>query len=212
MIMKTIYLQRKGSGNNYNTNNAINSQLGLYIEVRKWLNNMYHIILLGKEEKVKDQTFCKRIESDKEFKSLSDAFRYIEKLVRKEYSEHITISDTIEKYCHNNITPQNVEDKYLAVCFYEKSTETIRLYPENYCLVSFKNKGTKDYLQMDKATARYLPILKKQAAEYEKEKNWSCHIDKSEDFLRERFAWLIGEDIKKNDNNVRFYLADSLIK
>ncbi|MCD7941616.1 MAG: hypothetical protein LUH50_17055, partial [Bacteroides intestinalis] len=61
-------------------------------------------------------------------------------------------------------------DKYLAVCFYEKSTETIRLYPENYCLVSFKNKGTKDYLQMDAATAQYLPILEKQAKEYEKEK------------------------------------------
>lgn len=212
MKTKTIYLRRQGSSNSYNTNNAINSQLGLYIEVNTWPNNMYHIILSSKQEKAIHEIINKRIEINKEFDSLSDVFRYLEKSVRKEYSMNIAISDTIERYCHGNLTPKEIGDKYLAVCFYEKSTETIRLYPANYCLVSFKNKRTKDYLQMDKATARYLPILKKQAAEYEKEKKWSCHICKSEDFLRERFAWLIGEDIKRNDNNVKFYLTDSLIK
>lgn len=212
MKTKTIYLQRQGSSNSYNTNNKINSQLGLYIEVNTWPNNMYHIILSAKQEKAKHEIISKRIEIDKEFNSLSDVFRYLEKSVRKEYSMNIAISDTIERCCHGDIAPKEIGDKYLAVCFYEKSTETIRLYPENYCLVSFKNKGTKEYLQMDKATARYLPMLKKLTANYEKDRKWFCHKYRSEEFLRERLTWLIGEHIKKNDNNVKFYLADSLIK
>ena len=139
-----------------------------------------------------------------------DLSRFSDKCFVK--SGDIIIADTIEMYCYNNFCYEPVEDKYLAVCFYEKSTETIRLYPENYCLVSFNHKGTKDYLQMDSATAGYLPILEEQAAEYEKEKNWTCHQDKSEDFLRERFTWLIGEEIKKKNNNVKFCIVDSLIR
>lgn len=65
---------------------------------------------------------------------------------------------------------------------------------------------------MDASTAPYLPILERQAEEFEKEKDWECHKNKSIEFLRERFAWLVGEEIKKENNNVKFYIADSLIK
>lgn len=210
--MKTIYLQRQGSSGTYNTNNSINNDLGYYIEVGTWKNSQYHIIIASTRKKADDDTKSKRIEIHAVYPSLSNAFRRIEKELREELSENVTLSDTIERYCHNNFTYGEVEDKYLAVCFYEKATETIRLYPENYCLVSFNHKGTKDYLQMDSATAEYLPILKEQAKEYEKEKDWSCHIGKSEDFRRERFAWLIGEALKKMDCLRKFYLTDTLIK
>ena len=211
-IMKTIYLQRQGSTENYNTNNSINSQLGIYINIETWKDNQYQIAISSKQNKTVNETRNKRINISASFLSLADVFRRIEKEVQEELSENITISDTIEMYCHNNFTYREIEDKYLAVCFYEKSTETIRLYPENYCLVAFNHKDTKDYLQMDAATAEYLPILQKQAVEYEIEKHWDCHKNKSEDFLRERFAWLIGEDIKKTNNDVKFYVTDSLIK
>lgn len=208
--MKTIYLQRQGSSDTYNTNNAINSQLGFFINIVTCSNNHCRISITAKRDASTNEATRKSIEINHQFTSLPNAFKRIEKEIQKEFGEEITISGTIEMCCHayNNYGG----DKYLAVCFYEKSTETIRMYPENYCLVSFKNKGTKDYLQMDAATAQYLPILEKQAKEYENEKNWHCHKNKSKEFLRERFAWLIGEDIKKSNNEVRFYIADSLIK
>ncbi|WP_281671357.1 hypothetical protein [Rikenella microfusus] len=209
--MKTIYLQRQGTTDTFNTHNAINTDLGYYIEVKAWSDNRYNIIIVS-TRKQDDDTKNKRIEITAVYSSLSDAFRRVEKELREELSEDVTISDTIEKYCHNNFTYTEVVDKYLAVCFYEKSTETIRLYPENYCLVSFRHKGTKDYLRMDSATAEYLHILEEQAREYEIEKDWTCHRDKSEDFRRERFAWLIGEALKRKNCHRRFYLTDTLIK
>lgn len=209
--MKTIYLQRQGSTDTFNTHNAINTDLGYYIEVKTWSDNQYKIVVAS-TRKQDDDTKNKRIEITAVYPSLSDAFRRVEKELREEFSEDATISDTIEKYCHNNFTYTEVADKYLAVCFYEKSTETIRLYPENYCLVSFRHKGTKDYLQMDGATAEYLSILEDQAREYEIEKDWTCHRNKSEDFRRERFAWLIGEALKEKDCHRKFYVTDTLIK
>ena len=176
--MKTIYLQRQGSTDTFNTLNAINTDLGYYIEVKAWSDNRYNIIIVS-TRKQDDDTKNKRIEITAVYLSLSDAFRRVEKELREELSEDATISDTIEKYCHNSPSYKGLADKYLAVCFYEKATETIRLYPENYCLVSFRHKGTKDYLRMDGATAEYLPILKEQAKQYEKEQSWTCHKDKS---------------------------------
>lgn len=210
--MKTIYLQRQGSSENFNTNNSINSQLKYYIGVQTWAGNYYRITIILKSINTKNKSKNQSIQIDATFPSLSDAFRRVEKELLEQFSENFIISDTIEMYCHNNYTYGKTNDKYLAVCFYEKSTETIRLYPQNYCLVSFQHEGTKDYLQMDRATAQFLPILQKQADEYEKEKHWTCHIGKSDDFLRERFAWLIGEDMKKKNNNIKFRIVNSLIK
>ena len=210
--MKTIYLQRQGSTDTFNTLNAINTDLGYYIEVKAWSDNRYNIIIASTRKQTEDETKNKRIEITAVYPSLSDAFRRVEKELREELSEDATISDTIEKYCHNSPSYKGLADKYLAVCFYEKATETIRLYPENYCLVSFRHKGTKDYLRMDSATAEYLPILEEQAKQYEKEQSWTCHKDKSEEFRRERFAWLIGEALKKKDCHRKFYLTDTLIK
>ncbi len=208
--MKTIYLQRQGCTNNYNTNNAINSHWNYHIEVKTLPDNRYIIRIADKVRDADGKT--KIIDIDARFPSLSAAFRRIRQEFRTEYGEDIRISDTIEIYCHGSFTRREAGDRYLAACFYEKSTETIRLYPENYCLVSFRHKGTKDYLQMDGATARYLPILQEQAAQHEKERGWTCHAGKSEDFLRERFAWLIGEAIKRQDNNRPCGIAQTLIR
>lgn len=136
--MKTVYLQRHGSVNSYNTNNAINSQFEFFINVEQHFNNEYHISIAEKHNTSKNEVARKSIKIDSQFLSLPDAFRRIEREVQKEFGKDIAISDTIEMYCHNNYNCDG--DKYLVVCFYEKSTETIRLYPENYCLVSFKNK------------------------------------------------------------------------
>ncbi len=208
--MKTIYLQRQGCTNNYNTNNAINSHWNYHIEVKSLPDNRYIIRIAHKVRDADGKT--KAINIDARFPSLPDALRRIEQEFRTEYGEGIRISDTIEIYCHGSFTRRETGDRYLVACFYEKSTETIRLYPENYCLVSFRHKGTKDYLQMDGATARYLPILQEQAAQHEKERGWTCHAGKSEDFLRERFAWLIGEAIKRQDNNRPCGIAQTLIR
>lgn len=210
--MKTIYLQRQGSSDELNTNNSINSQLGFFIKISTLKDNMYIITIVEKSNHSIDGNIDKRVNIKAFFSSFADVCKRIEEEMLNEFSEEICISETIERYGHDSFFYRGMNDKYLAVCFYEKSTETIRLYPQNYCLVSFKNKGTKDYLQMDAATAQYLPILEKQSTEYEKEKKWTCHKGKSEDFLRERFAWLIGEDIKNMNNSVRFRITDSLIK
>lgn len=210
--MKTIYLQRQGSSSDYNTNNSINSNLPYYIEVKTLKDNRYIIQITYKMQATAEKSMTKTVTVDTTFPSLSGALRRIEREFREEFHVNIRLSDTIETYCHNNFTYRKTNDKFLAVCFYEKATETIRLYPENYCLVAFRHKGTKDYLQMDGATACYLPILQRQAKEYEKEKGWTSHAGKSEDFLRERLAWLIGEELKRLDNNRPFYLADTLIK
>lgn len=207
--MKTIYLQRQGCTNTYNTNNAINSHWDYHIEVKTLPDNKYNVRITDKAlEKFKTKT----VNIKGEFPSLSDVFRRIEREFREEYREDIRISGTIEMYCHNNFTFRDWGDQYLVACFYEKSTETIRLYPENYCLVSFRHKGTKDYLQMDGATAQYLPILHKQAKIHDAEWDHNCHVGKLGDTLRERFAWLIGEAIKEQDNDRPFYIADTLIK
>lgn len=208
--MKTIYLQRQGCTNNYNTDNAVNSHWNYHIEVKTLPDNRYIIRIADKLREADGKT--RAIDIDARFPSLSDALQRIGKEFRTEYGEDIRISDTIEIYRHGRFTRRETGDRYLTTCFYEKSTETIRLYPENYCLVSFRHKGTKDYLQMDGATARYLPILQEQAAQHEKERSWTCHADKSEDFLRERFAWLIGEAIKGQDNTRPCYIAQTLIR
>ena len=120
--MKTIYLQRQGTTDTFNTHNAINTDLGYYIEVREWRDNWYQIIIACTCKQADDDTKNKRIEITAVYPSLSDAFRRVEKELREELSEDATISDTIEKFCHNNFTYPKVSDKYLAVCFYEKST------------------------------------------------------------------------------------------
>ena len=45
--MRTIYLQRQGSTDTFNTHNAINTDLGYYIEVKTWSDNRYNIIIVS---------------------------------------------------------------------------------------------------------------------------------------------------------------------
>ena len=127
--MKTIYLQRQGSSYTFNTNNAINSHWGYYVEVETLPGNRYAIRISHTVQETDGKNKTKTINIDARFPSLSDAFRRIEQEFREEYGEDIRIADTIEMYCHNNFTYRKTDDRYLVSCFYEKSTETIRLYP-----------------------------------------------------------------------------------
>ena len=199
--MKKIHLQTQGSSNELNTNNSINSHLSFHIRIRQLRENRY-IIDIHKG--------VTSINIDRKYSSLQSAFRRIEKEVKTSFNEEIQISNTIERYGHNFYNV--LHKKYLACCFYDKKTQTIRLYPNDEILVSFRDKGTDRYLQTSPTTAKYLHILQQQAKQHEKEKSWTCHIGKSEDFLRERYAWLIGEAIKAEDNNVQFKITNSLIK
>ena len=108
--MRTIYLQRQGSTDTFNTHNAINTDLGYYIEVKTWSDNRYNIIIASTRKQTEDETKNKRIEITAVYPSLSDAFRRVEKELREELSEDAIISDTIEKYCHNNFTYKKVSD------------------------------------------------------------------------------------------------------
>ena len=114
--MKTIYLQRQGSTDTFNTLNAINTDLGYYIEVKAWSDNPYNIIIVS-TRKQDDDTKNKRIEITAVYLSLSDAFRRVEKELREELSEDATISDTIEKYCHNRPSSKGLAD----ICPYWKN-------------------------------------------------------------------------------------------
>lgn len=198
--MKKIYLQTQGIGNELNTNNSINSHLSFHICIRQLLENRYIIDIC------RDGT---RINIDNKYSSLQSVFRRIEKEVKNAFGEEIQISNTVERYCHDFY--HVLHKKYLACCFYDKKTETIILYPNNEVLVSFRDKDTDKYLRANQATAKYLHILQEQAEQHEKEKNWTCHIGATDDFLRERYAWLIGEAIKAEDNNIQFKITDTLI-
>ena len=59
--MKTIYLQRQGSTDTFNTLNAINTDLGYYIEVKAWSDNRYNIIIASTRKQTEDETKNKRI-------------------------------------------------------------------------------------------------------------------------------------------------------
>lgn len=199
--MRKIYLQTQGSSNELNTNNSINSNLPFHIRIRQLRDNRYIVdISKGKTS----------INIDRRYSSLQCVFRRIEKEVKIVLSEDIQISNTIERYGHDLY--HIVHKKYLACCFYDRKTETIRLYPNNEILVSFSDRGTDNYLQTDQTTAKYLHILEKQAEQHEKEKSWTCHIGRSKEFLRERYTWLISEAIKSEDNNIQFKITDTLIK
>ena len=93
--MKTIYLQRQGSSNSYNTNNCINSQLGFYIGVQPITNDKYHVSIVSRYNPKEDGEQRKRIEIEVVAPSLPDVFRRIEKEIQKELSEDIIIADTI---------------------------------------------------------------------------------------------------------------------
>ena len=100
--MRTIYLQRQGSTDTFNTHNAINTDLGYYIEVKTWSDNRYNIIIASTRKQTEDETKNKRIEITAVYPSLSDAFRRVEKELREELSEDaITILPT--KKCQTNI-------------------------------------------------------------------------------------------------------------
>ena len=118
--MKTIYLQRQGSTHSYNTNNSINSQLGFYIGIEPMRNNKYHITIASRCKQKEDTEQSKTIIIEITAPSLSSVFKHIEKEIRESLFEDIIIADTIEMYCYNNFCYEPVEDKYLAVCFYEK--------------------------------------------------------------------------------------------
>ena len=102
--MKTIYLQRQGSSYTFNTNNAINSHWGYYVEVETLPGNRYAIRISHTVRETDGKNKTKTINIDARFPSLSDAFRRIEQEFREEYGEDIRIADTIEMYCHNNFT------------------------------------------------------------------------------------------------------------
>ena len=86
--MKTIYLQRQGSTDTFNTLNAINTDLGYYIEVKAWSDNRYNIIIVS-TRKQDDDTKIKRIEITAVYLSVADACRRVEKELREELSEDV---------------------------------------------------------------------------------------------------------------------------
>lgn len=202
--MKKIYLQNQGSTDELNTNNSINSHLPFHIRIRQLLENRYIIDICNKGEK--------RINIDKKYRSLQSVFRRIEKEVKNTFGEEIQISNTIERYCHDYCNVNVLYKKYLACCFYDRETETIRFYPNNDILISFRDKGTDKYIPANQSTKKYMHIIQEQVEHHEIEKDWTCHIGKTDVFLRERFAWLIGEYIKKQDNKVEFKITNTLIK
>jgi len=203
--MKTKILQRQGCSCTFNTNNHQNDKSDYFIELanipmRNDKNpNGYRVELSYSDnfEKWGKQNGQLAFVSDK-LLPLNEARILAEQKIKELFDDEIIISDTIEKYCFDFGIGRETskDDVFFSCCVYEKYSDSIRLIPENYCLVAFGSEGTKDFLEMDKATEKYLPLLELAIKDYEREKGYACNKNKSEEYLKGWLTWLISERLK----------------
>lgn len=236
--MKTIYLQRQGCSRTLNTNNEINNNLRYHITINqypprtgkanenktthnyKYANSyLFTVSYSSRNHSLKEKRGQTAFSSsnDEIYDSLKTVKEIIEKNIYIIFGEKVKISDITERYCHGWFNRNGIEkdDKFLAVTVYERSSDTIRLLPENIALVAFKEKGTENDSLInvsDPAVSKYLPMLEEQAKLREKEKLQSCHATDSDEHMKERMAWLIGEAIKEKEPDRELLICESLIR
>jgi hypothetical protein len=137
----------------------------------------------------------------------------IEQGIYKQFSEVVHIAAVTERYCYEDNTYDYCrEDVYLTPCIYETGSDTIRLVPENYCLVAFGFEGSKELLETDAATAEYLPVLQECYEDYLKEKQLNCNKNKTAVELKGWLCWLIGETLKERFPGLAVQRRKSLIE
>lgn len=231
---KIIYLQRQGTSHELNSNNAINDKLHYFICIRQRPIATTHEKTLKRYAPDPDEgkyslemRYCndEKMWGDKKGVLISDApsryyktFKSVRKkasqLILQVFRQKVSISKTIEKYCHGTDPKSEIDvnDKYLAVCIYDKKSDTIRLLEEDYCLIDFNQAGTEDFIQINTSTAKYLSILKEETENFKTEMDGSSFIKETDDYAKERLAWLIGESIKSVEPYRKLLICDSLIR
>lgn len=113
----------------------------------------------------------------------------------------ITLNPHTIHYCYGWKTyDYENDDLFLSPVVYEASTDTIRHYPTNYCLVAFNDgKFSRPVLEVDKAADHYLPEIVKAL----KGGFHECDTKKGDDHCKRRLAWLVGCYIAKTHNEGR---------
>ena len=116
----------------------------------------------------------------------------IEEFLKEQTGREYLFSQATEAYCFTGLgMPVEAEDLFFTPFRFEESTDTIRHYPTNICLVHFDD-GTYDSLStdMDKASAPYQQAIETAIRH--------CKMDKSvENIKKRRLAWLAGEYYKQ---------------
>jgi len=130
------------------------------------------------------------------YKRISDLSNEIEAIEAiKEHAEQlagkpIVVNPRTIHYCYGwkSYDYEN-NDMFLSPVVYETSTDTIRHYPTNYCLVAFNDgKFANPVLDVDKAATKYLPQIEKALNGGFHE----CDRKKGDDYCKRRLAWLVG--------------------
>jgi hypothetical protein len=90
--------------------------------------------------------------------------------------------------------PHLAEDISTDIAHYEPGTRTVRMVPQNYCLIALDRPENDRRFDMDGATVPYRDACRRAYAEYEKDHN---HRE-PEPYPGQWLAWLVSEYIKED--------------
>ena len=128
--------------------------------------------------------------------NLAEVAAFIKAKVKECLDVDVEIATEVKAYMYytdadRRIWPYISDDVFVNwQAVYEQSTNTIRKYPENYCLIAWEGGDiTKPNFNVDAATVEYRHIIEKAHAEFTKNINQR----KSDRENKEWLAWLISE-------------------
>jgi hypothetical protein len=125
--------------------------------------------------------------------TIADCKRLAELAVKKLLNMDITISEKDEAYGPGpNVYPYQNTDIHLATAVYEPYTDTIRMLPENYCLIAWNADKTPNF-DVDNAVKEGTKLITRFAhEEYLKEHNQRSSDEANKIWL----AWFVSEMLK----------------
>ena len=117
----------------------------------------------------------------------------IEAFLKEQSGREVLFSQATEAYCFTGLgLPLEAEDLFFSPFRFEPSTETIRHYPTNICLVHFEEgKYAGLRTDIDNAASPFQSSIERAIKD--------CRIDKIDDNLKKRrLTWLAGEYFKQH--------------
>lgn len=127
-------------------------------------------------------------------------------------NSEIQFSNFVEAYMYYSdnalrIWPHIATDKYVSCAVYEESTDTIRITPQNYCLIHW-DSSRNPVFDMDGATLPYREIAKRAHDEFSKPHNRRNSDRENKSWL----AWLISEYIRREFPEQKTVVADDFCR
>lgn len=194
-----IYLERQGVSQTKNCAHPLfYVEIGPHYGRAKWFAEVHYANNSNYTPNNQGQKYQQDYSLGSELAALQWAEQQIWALTKKP----VKIMEQTIHYCHSNKTSYKYEndDLFLAPVFYEETTDTIRHYPSNCCLVVFHDGlFEKAVTEIDKAANKYLPQITKALSTGFHE----CDKKHGNDHCKRRLAWLIGEYIKRDHNEGR---------